>query len=435
MRKLYTIAIAMGVMLTFNSCSRFEDPIFDQSSAQRMNEAFAKYDEILQQAPYGWSLNYYYGDYQNPDGGYKMLIKFKDGMVDLASELTANKVEAGTVVKSSYSFASDNGPILSFDSYNPVLHFYSEATSSNPQGLGGDFEFILESVTPEKIVMRGKKFANQLVMRPLKEEKDFKAYVDEVKALKALMSKLMRFELQNNGAASQTAINLDQSKWYDTEYPEDITRYAVSDEGIDLQKPVQIDGKAYEEFIFDEASLTFHAKENKAITLKSVKLDYTDIPGNYVLSYISNVGSKNEVVQVTENVAGKSYTLTSKTFIRPIQLDYVNGNLVFKPQNLGKAPAGASGNLWMTVGYETNLLGYIINTFETNATHIMAGLWMRGTREKPQFTVMSQYNRPGLFGSSPMKYLGLHTVVGSSKEFYSNEEGVRFMFNIKLAKQ
>ena len=171
MRKLYTIASAMGVMLTFNSCSRFEDPIFDQSSAQRMNEAFAKYDEILQQAPYGWSLDYYYGDYQNPDGGYKMLIKFKDGMVDLASELTANKVDAGTVVKSSYSFASDNGPILSFDSYNPVLHFYSEATSSNPQGLGGDFEFILESVTPEKIVMRGKKFANQLVMRPLKEKK------------------------------------------------------------------------------------------------------------------------------------------------------------------------------------------------------------------------------------------------------------------------
>ncbi|WP_149527143.1 DUF4302 domain-containing protein [Sphingobacterium hotanense] len=45
-----------------------------------------------------------------------MLAKFKEGKVELASELTTNKVNAGTSQTSTYTFVSDNGPVLSFDS-------------------------------------------------------------------------------------------------------------------------------------------------------------------------------------------------------------------------------------------------------------------------------------------------------------------------------
>ena len=116
MKNINKIFLACALALTFSSCSRFEDPIFDDSSAQRMNEAFAEYDKTLQSAPYGWSLDYYYGDSKNPLGGYKMLAKFKEGKVELASELTTNKVNAGTSQTSTYTFVSDNGPVLSFDS-------------------------------------------------------------------------------------------------------------------------------------------------------------------------------------------------------------------------------------------------------------------------------------------------------------------------------
>ncbi|WP_312138492.1 DUF4302 domain-containing protein [Sphingobacterium sp.] len=435
MKNINKIFLACALALTFSSCSRFEDPIFDDSSAQRMNEAFAEYDKTLQSAPYGWSLDYYYGDSKNPLGGYKMLAKFKEGKVELASELTTNKVNAGTSQTSTYSFVSDNGPVLSFDSYNPILHYYSEASPSSPDGLGGDYEFIMESVTPEKIVMRGKKFGNTIVMRPLNEEKDFVAYVNEIKELKNIFSKLMRFDVQTAAGTTGGAINLDQSKWYNTENPEKVTYYAVSDEGIDLQFPVTLDGKEYDSFIFNKDTKTFHARGNTAITIKSVRLEYADIPGSYKLSYISNRGSKNEIVTIKAKEEGKSYTLTSETFILPIQLDYENGNLIFKPQNLGRTPDGSSGNLWLTVGYETNLLGYISQTYQNTPEHIMGGLWMQGTREKPSLTVMSQYTKPGIFGASPMKFLGLHKIVGTTKTFYDNKDGVNFLYNIKLVKQ
>lgn len=435
MKQLQKIALSLVFALTLNACSRFEDATFDQSSAQRMNEAFVAYNEILQNAAHGWSIDYYYGDFNNPEGGYKMLAKFKDGKVDLASELTANKVNAGTTVSSTYSFTSENGPILSFDSYNPILHYYSEATGSNPSGLGGDFEFIMVSVTPQKIILRGKKFANQIIMRPLAEEKDFPTYVNEVKALKATLSKMMRFDVLANGSTNGVAVNLDQSKWYNTDKPEEVTYYAVSDKGIDLQSPVSIEGKEYDEFVFNPEDRRFTAKDDVKIALQAVQLEYNDIPGDYVFSYVSNVGSKNEVVKITEKVAGKTFTLTSKSFIQPIQLEYSNGNLLFKPQNLGKVPNGSSGNLWMTVGYDSNLLGYVIPTFETSTTFVMGGLWMQGTREKPILNIMSQYTRQGILGSFPMKYLALHKVVGTNKEFYDNEQGVHFMINMKLTKQ
>ncbi|MGN0021901.1 MAG: DUF4302 domain-containing protein [Sphingobacterium hotanense] len=435
MKNINKIFLACALFVSIIGCSRFEDPAFDTSSAQRLNEAFAEADRILQAAPYGWSIDYYYGDYKSPNGGYKMLAKFKDGKVDLASELTTNKVNAGTTQTSSYSFAADKGPILSFDSYNPILHYYSEAGTSNPQGLGGDYEFILESVTAEKIVMRGKKFDNTVVMRPLPEEKDFVAYVNEVKALKTLFSKMMRFDIQGSSESTGQAINLDQSKWYNTENPDSITYFSVSDEGIDLQFPVSFDGKAYDQFIFNKETQTFSAKNNNNIQLKSVKLDYEDLIGDYTLSYISNRGSKNEKVSISPKVVGKTFTLTSETFIQPIQLEYENGNLIFRPQNLGRTPDGSSGNLWMTVGYESSLLGYITQSFQTTSQHIMGGLWMQGTREKPSLSVLSQYTQQGILGSFPMKFLGLHKVVGSTKTFYDNKEGVHFLYNIKLVKQ
>jgi len=427
----YILFTCIGVS-ALQGCKRVEDPIFETSSAQRMNDAIAKYDEVLQSAPYGWSMDYYYGSLQYPDGGYKMLMKFKDGQVSIASELDVNKVSPGTAKTSSYSFSAENGPILNFNSYNPVLHYFSEATSSNRQGLGGDYEFIMESVTPEKIIMRGKKNGHRIVMRPLTEEKDFAAYINEVTALKTTLSKLMRFELNTN---ANKAVNIDQNKFYDTDKPDSITYYAVSDKGIDLQNPVVIDGKAYDQFVLDAEEKTFVAKENTQVRLQSVKLAYEDIPGTYKLSYVSNVGSKSEIVKIEPKVAGKTYSLISKTFILPIELQYVDGNLIFAPHALGDLPNGGSGKLWMTIGYDVNFIIASSITYSTDANFIMGGLWLKGSRQKPLLKVLSQYKAKGLFGTFPMKYIGIHQVSGSTKSFYSNAEGVHQIINVQLEKQ
>ena len=91
--------------------------------------------------------------------------------------------------ESYYSVEPDNGPMLTFNTYNEIIHFYSDAGTGANQGIGtanggleGDSDFIVMEATPECVKLKGRKSGNYIRMYPLDEgvnwADELQAYVD-----------------------------------------------------------------------------------------------------------------------------------------------------------------------------------------------------------------------------------------------------------------
>jgi len=155
----------------FSGCVQDEAPVFDKSASLRVKDAMDNTQRILVAAEYGWKMYYY----PHPDldyGGYLFTLKFTDKEVEAWSDLFP------TSSKSLYRMTSDNGPVLSFDTGNEVLHYFATPSGSGKNLYGesglyqahkGDFEFLIMKATPEEIILKGKRSGNILQMYPLSE--------------------------------------------------------------------------------------------------------------------------------------------------------------------------------------------------------------------------------------------------------------------------
>jgi hypothetical protein len=129
-------------------------------------------------------LNYFPTDEQE---GYTFLMNFDaNGSVKIATKNRwfANKYEERV---SLFRMIADNGPVLTFDTYNALLHFFSNpddvaGTTDNERGtgLGGDYEFIVMKASENEITLKGKKRGVLMDMRPLAEDQDWVAYFQKL---------------------------------------------------------------------------------------------------------------------------------------------------------------------------------------------------------------------------------------------------------------
>lgn len=413
------------------SCNRMEDGVFENSSAQRINEAIEKYNQILNDAPFGWELDFYAGDSINPDGGYRMLMDFNLGKVTMASELDMPNAAAGEKIVSSYTFKTDKGPVLSIDSYNDVLHPWAA------DGREADFEFVMEQVSASQIILRGKKFGNRMVMRPLKEEVDWKQYMQEVNDLQVHLLTKLRFKAEKSGE-DLGFVNLDAFKFNETENS-DLTPvlFTVGNKGISLQKPYRLGGIDVEQFVFDPATESFTAVENSAIKLKNVTMKYEDFFGTYKLSYSSNKGNQEEIVTIASNEKDKTLKMTSKVFMGDAILEYRDGDLILAPQSLGPVNAGSANNRWIATRFDVSIfgLGMSVN-YQIDNKFIMGSKWVQGDPTKARLEIVSKYTHSTLLGTVPMYGVALMEYNGTAKvKEAPNQDGVVQIYNMVLTKQ
>ena len=105
------------------SCVGEQEDIFDESSALRLEHAVSNYNDLLCSATNGWVMQYFA---RSSECGYPMLVKFsKSGAVEIAAK---NKYSSNNVYaqeSSLFEIISDNGPVLTFNSYNNLLHIFS----------------------------------------------------------------------------------------------------------------------------------------------------------------------------------------------------------------------------------------------------------------------------------------------------------------------
>lgn len=187
MKNRYSIIILLGILI-LTGCENEERDIFDGSPAERLNKAITDHFYVLTSAGSGWVMDYF-ANAESP--GYTLLVKFnKTGSASIASksELTKNmEFEQDSCL---FEVIGDNGPVLTFNTYNNVLHRFSNPVEPEGYGLQGDYEFVIMKSEADRIVLRGKKYGATVVLTKLADNISWNNYIQDISNLtSALFSK------------------------------------------------------------------------------------------------------------------------------------------------------------------------------------------------------------------------------------------------------
>ena len=184
MKRINYIFICL-VILVAVSCAKEEKDFFLASPAERINQALKDDFTALASAQNGWAMEYF-ATTESP--GYMLLVKFEaSGKATFAakSELTKNKeYETDTCL---FEMIADNGPVLTFNTYNKVLHRFSNPVDPDGFGLEGDYEFVIISTAPDKIVLKGKKRGSIVVLSKISNDVTWPQYIAGLDAMQLLL--------------------------------------------------------------------------------------------------------------------------------------------------------------------------------------------------------------------------------------------------------
>lgn len=223
MKKLYISLLALGA-IAFAGCSDEDSGIFESSAAERLEQSRTEYKDLLTADGGLWSLEYFTNE---EEPGYVLLMKFgRNGAVEVSAD---HKWIGGDFQQetSLWDVISDNGTVLTFNTYNTLFHIFStpenivgpdaptnEETGEDINELGygheGDYEFLLMSHDKEgNVKLVGKKHGMTAWLRKLSADTDPEQFLAEIKAKRAVFSsKFPDFVLTEPSGAMYTVNNL-----------------------------------------------------------------------------------------------------------------------------------------------------------------------------------------------------------------------------------
>ena len=272
MKKLYKFSAIAAVLMSASlaSCNHEEADIFDQNAAHRTEEARKMYKEILLDKGGKWQMEYFTTEEEH---GYVYLFTFRnDGTVTISgnneyitklTNIDSNVPSYGSET-SMWTILSDNGPVLSFNSYNTIFHLFATpedipGTERNEQGYGhsGDYEFDLMKFSNDTLYLEGKKNGAEIIMTRIAPETDDETYLNEVVALADSFFNAKVPAVYVNLPGGYRHVVLDGATQLPKFYPETgdyITEYVgrnaiITHYGFTLGKPLtlrdSIDGNDY----------------------------------------------------------------------------------------------------------------------------------------------------------------------------------------------
>lgn len=175
MRKFLLYIMGVISMLSFQSCLHDDKELFDESAAERLEHATEETKQILESSTSGWAFQYYLGD-EYTSGGCTYLVKFKDGKADVALDLVDDPTD---ITHSSYDVVKDQGPVLTFDTYNEWMHYFANPNSDGTTN-GGDFEFSVMKISNDTIDLKGRTTGNKMRLIRLPENTDWTTYFNAI---------------------------------------------------------------------------------------------------------------------------------------------------------------------------------------------------------------------------------------------------------------
>lgn len=259
-RYLSALCLIAGAL---TACQNEEENLFGEQAAIRLNHTVTQYKDLLESAPNGWAISFF--PKQTKLGGVSLTATFKDGKVTMMTNEAydgdkAWMMDDGDAQTSLYRIFSEQTVLLSFDTYNPLFHYYSDPKGSGDiDGLESDFEFIFDKVGTDTIELRGKRFGTKMWMVRLKE--DPITYLTNVETMKDMTAGMYRIRMTDAGksypifmADRQLAYTLTDDQGQPVSGQ---TAFIYTESGIRLYEPIKLNGREIIEFTYNTTNKAF----------------------------------------------------------------------------------------------------------------------------------------------------------------------------------
>ncbi|MDR0824709.1 MAG: DUF4302 domain-containing protein [Prevotella sp.] len=328
MKNLYYLLLLF--LLLSPSCLKEEENLFSEPPAERIDKALSEYKSVLASSEKGWLLEYY----PHPEqiyGGWNFVMKFTTSSVTAYSEIFGDPTEE---YESLYQLISDDGPVLSFDTYNDFLHFFSTPSGSQYQAYQGDYEFIIMGMSDDKneIQLKGKKTGNKMVLRRISENPE--SYLTKVMETEEKIE-ASSYTLHVNGKVFDCYLDDRVLSFEYTDVNNEVVvvevAYCVTDKGIRLYEPTEIDGITVQEFLADDTHLT--SLDGKII------INYHFIPVNE--DFVNSIpkttyylfDSASNLLDVCDAMKTWNQTITSLAYASAYRLTYLRLTMTYYSSN------------------------------------------------------------------------------------------------------
>ena len=393
--KLFIYLLLALPTLFLQSCQTEEENVFDKSYSERMDEFLHKAQETLVASHYGWALDYYPKSNQSY-GGVAYTIKFTR---DNAIVRYENKPDDGEV-KSLYKMKEDDGPVLSFDTYNTFLHTYATPKSGEYRGKEGDFEFVIDSIGADRIKIHGKRSLNTMYLRKLSGESS--EYMEKLTDLTNLF--VFSDVALNIGGKPYTLVITDKNNRqlaiYDGDKIVAESAYAFTDKGIRLYEPITLNGVQLYDLTLDKATAKF--------TGTGVESTASNVDVNLIANMIGAINASNGEKTITKTIPYLS-KLNISCDASWIQLSKEGDKLTIKVDANPIATNARAAKLKISNG--TAEAQVQILQFDLSA--------LMGTYELTMTSLVSKDGKKGFFENTRtarLRYVGS----GANRKFYLN---------------
>ena len=335
MKNIINSILIGTAVLGLSACSLHDDTeLFGEPAAERLEKNVAADKTLLESAANGWELHLWTGkDYSG--GGYTYFMKFANDKVTVSSDIAP----ANMKTTSSYDVISDQGPVLTVNTYNEIFHYLAEPSMDDDDGEQQDYEFVIMRTTNDSIYLRGKKWGNHMVMTRVAESTSWE---DEINKIQQMDEDLMRtFSLvEGNDTLGGVSLGDDRILTYTDKSGYKKIPYYVSTTGITLAKPLEVNGKALQELDYDADDMSLNPDGATAQGVKlSVKLPknymkYSEFAGDYNMT--TYWGASKLTLHLVPAGDGKTYLLKgmNANFDLTLTYDKTSGTLSLNTQHL-----------------------------------------------------------------------------------------------------
>lgn len=194
-RTILHVLLIAAAALSMAACDRDYESIFGESTDQRIREAMGEYQTLLTSAPNGWRAMLYTGS----GGGYFYHLRFnEDGNVTMFSDF--NETTAATPKSSEWVLKALQKITLTFETYS-YIHLPADpdgetSGGTNGSGLLSDFEFTFVRTAGDSVIMKGLRYANELVL--IKATAEEQAQIADER-VRTLLEATKAYTAANNG--------------------------------------------------------------------------------------------------------------------------------------------------------------------------------------------------------------------------------------------
>lgn len=240
------------------SCLKNQEDAFDTPASLRVQQALDNTQKVLMSSADGWVLDYY-PDRNQIYGGYVYTLQFNNLEVTAGMELSQGEYEM-----TKYKMSDECGPVLAFDTYNSLLHYFSTPSFSNYEAMDGDFEFIIDKTSDDLIQLRGIRTNNVMYMHRLTVSPD--EYIAGVLNMQSNM-KCGGFEGDTGKRHIKGYFDYDNRQFTyslsgDTTATDVKTAFVFTNEGVRFYQPIPMEGGSVYELKHDLATWAFSGKNS-----------------------------------------------------------------------------------------------------------------------------------------------------------------------------